>query len=281
MMKFAEPVTIQEDEHEFAYLKSLIKKRMGFNCDDYKQPHLKRRLAVRLRATQSRSYKEYAGILMKDENEPPRLKETLTINVTEFFRNPETYEAFRREALPLLVKAREGTKIIKAWSAGCSNGEELCSIAIMLLEFLGASARKYNIQLLGTDIDDESLEKAKSGIYQPKILEKMSKERLDRFFIYKDACYQVKDEIRGRVNFKRHDMISDPPLRGFDIIFCRNVTIYFDQKLQEKLYLNFYNALNDNGFFVMGKTESLVGPADGLFKPVDPRERIYQKGRKL
>ncbi len=277
MMKIAEP-TIREDEREFADLKSLIKKKMGFNCDDYKQAHLKRRLAVRLRATRSKSYKEYGGILMKDETESHKLKETLTINVTEFFRNHETYEAFRRAALPEMVKAKGESRIIKVWSAGCANGEELYSIAIMLFEFLGPSAKKYNIRLLGTDIDDESLEKARSGIYQPKILEKLSKERHERFFANKGTFYQIRDDIHGLANFKHHDMISDPQLRGFDIIFCRNVTIYFDQNLQEKLYLNFYNALNEKGYFVMGKTESLVGPAEELFKPVDPRERIYQKG---
>lgn len=278
MMKFAEPFTINEDEKEFALLRSVIKKKIGFNCDDYKKGHLKRRLAVRLRANNSKSYKEYSEILVRNESELPKLKEALTINVTELFRNPETYEAFSIIALPDLIKAKIGNKTLKVWSAGCSNGEEPYSIAIVLREFLGTTARKYNISILGTDIDEDSLRKAESGTYRSEQLEKISRKRLEWSFIKKnDNSYQVADEIRTIVKFKHHDMISGPRLSGFDVIFCRNVTIYFEQKLQERLYLDFYNALNEGGYFVMGKTETLVGPAGKLFKPVDSRERIYKK----
>ncbi len=277
MMNFSD-ISLHEDEKEFAELKTIIKRKIVFNCDQYKQAHLKRRLAVRLRANQSKSYKEYTEVILRDGAELQKLKETLTVNVTELFRNPETYEVFSRTVLPELIKSRADDSTIKIWSAGCSNGEEPYSIAIMLREFLGRSIKRYTISILGTDIDEDSLNKAKNGIYQLKQLEKISKDRLERFFIKKDDCgYQVNDEIRRLVKFRYHDMISGPRLYGFDIIFCRNVTIYFEQKLQEKLYLNFYNSLNEGGYFVMGKTETLVGTVDELFKPVDVRERIYQK----
>lgn len=280
MMTLPDAFPLHEDESEFTELKTLIKRKIGFNCEDYKQAHLKRRLAVRLRANRSRSYKEYANILLLDETESQKLKETLTVNVTELFRNPETYEAFRNIALPELIKTRGDTRTIRVWSAGCSNGEEPYSIAIMLREFLGMSIKRYNITILGTDIDEDSLEKAGRGIYQFKQLEKIGKDRLSKFFNKKeDYTYQVNDEIQDLVKFRYHDMISGPRMFGFDIIFCRNVTIYFEQALQERLYLNFYNALNDGGYFVMGKTETLVGPADELFLPVDVKERIYQKKR--
>lgn len=278
MMNFADPLSLHEDETEFADLKAIIKKKIGFNCDQYKQAHLKRRLAVRLRANRSRSYKEYTEILLRNETELQKLKETLTINVTELFRNPETYDVIRRTVLPELIKSKAEDRTLRIWSAGCSNGEEPYSIVIMLYEFLGILIRRYTISVLGTDIDEDSLKKAQNGIYQSKQLEKMSKDRLDRFFIKKEDCsYQVNDEMRRLVKFKYHDMISGPRLFGFDIIFCRNVTIYFEQALQEKLYLNFYNALNEEGYFVMGKTETLIGQAAELFKTVDVRERIYQK----
>ncbi|KCZ71127.1 methylase of chemotaxis methyl-accepting protein [Candidatus Methanoperedens nitroreducens] len=279
-MNLPDTFPLHEDEKEFAGLKAIIKKKTGFNCDEYKQAHLKRRLAVRLRANGSKSYNEYAEILLNNNAELQKLKETLTVNVTELFRNPETYEAFSRIALPVMIKAKVDNRSIRVWSAGCSNGEEPYSIAIMLLEFLGASARRYNISILGTDIDEDSLKKGENGIYQLKQLEKTGKDRLGRFFIKKDDdSYQVTDEIRSLVRFRYHDMISGPVLYGFDIIFCRNVTIYFEQKLQGKLYLDFYNALNEGGYFVMGKTETLTGQACRLFKAVDIRERIYQKER--
>jgi chemotaxis protein methyltransferase CheR len=277
MMNMSSPPAVYEDEKEFAELKVIIKRKIGFNCEDYKQPHLKRRLAVRLRATFSKSYKDYAELLLKNPEEEGQLKETLTVNVTELFRNPETYESVQKNVLPELIKQKGANSFIRVWSAGCSNGEEPYSIAILIKEFLGTSASRYNISILGTDIDEDSIKKAEAAVFQPKQLEKISKERLGKFFKLKENNYQVIDEVKSLVKIKRNDLISGPKLSGFDIIFCRNVTIYFEQKLQEILYLNFYNALNEGGFFVMGKTETLVGPASRLFKHVDLRERIYQK----
>lgn len=270
-----------EDEKEFTELKSLIKKKIGFNCDGYKQAHLKRRLAVRLRANNSESYKDYAMTLLQNDNEPEKLKEALTVNVTELFRNPETFEAFYEVGLPELIKTKGENTTIKVWSAGCSNGEEPYSIAIMLLEFLGYRASKYNISILGTDIDDDSLENAECGMYKTKQLEKISKERLERFFIKEGDEYAVADDLRKIVTFKHHDIISGPRMYGFDIIFCRNVTIYFDKDLQEELYMKFYESLNEGGYFLMGKTETLIGKTGALFKPVDIKERIYRKMRQL
>ncbi|SNQ58879.1 CheR family methyltransferase [Candidatus Methanoperedens nitratireducens] len=280
MITISDNFPVHENDKEFAELKTLIKRKIGFNCEDYKQAHLKRRLAVRLRANHSRSYKEYAGVLLTNETESQRLKETLTVNVTELFRNPETYKSFSKNVLPELFKSKENNKTIRVWSAGCSNGEEPYSLAIMLREFLGISIKRYDISILGTDIDEDSLKKAEKGTYHLKQLEKIGRERIERFFVRnEDYTYGVIDEIRNLVKFRYHDMISGPKLFGFDVIFCRNVTIYFEQALQEKLYLNFYNALNDGGYFVMGKTETLVGPAEELFHAVDVKERIYQKKR--
>lgn len=280
MITIPDNFPVHEDDEEFAELKTLIKRKIGFNCEDYKQAHLKRRLAVRLRANHSGSYKEYAGVLLTNETESQRLKETLTVNVTELFRNPETYASFSKNVLPELFKSKGNNKTIRVWSAGCSNGEEPYSIAIMLREFLGISIKRYDISILGTDIDEDSLKKAEKGIYHLKQLEKIGKERIERFFVQnEDYMYGVIDEIQNLVKFRYHDMISGPRVFGFDVIFCRNVTIYFEQALQEKLYLNFYNALNDGGYFVMGKTETLVGPAEELFHSVDVKERIYQKKR--
>ena len=272
---------IREDEKEFSDLKSIIKRKIGFNCEDYKQPHLKRRLAVRLRATESKSYRDYAQVLSKNEAEVNKLKETLTVNVTELFRNPETFDSVRNNVLPELIKQKGINKVIKVWSAGCSNGEEPYSIAIMLNEFLGSSTKRYNISIQATDIDDDSIAKAEMAIFQPKQLEKIGQERINRFFVKKGNNYQVIDEVKNLVKVKRHDLISGPKFSGFDIIFCRNVTIYFEQKLQEILYMNFYNALNDGGYFVMGKTETLVGPSTQLFKRFDLKERIFQKREKI
>ena len=281
MINLTQVTDIREDETEFIELKKIIKQKTGFNCEDYKQPHLKRRLAVRLRVTKSKSYREYSDLLLKSAQEEKQLKETLTVNVTELFRNPEMFESVRTNVLAELIKRKGENRVLKIWSAGCSNGEEASSIAIMLREFLGASFKKYNIYILCTDIDEDSLAKAENATFNPKQLEKISKERLDRFFVKTNDSYILNDELRKLLKVKHHDMISGPKLAGFDLIYCRNVTIYFEQKLQEVLYQNFYNALNEGGYFVMGKTESLVGPAGLMFKAVDLKERIYQRKEKL
>jgi chemotaxis protein methyltransferase CheR len=187
------------------------------------------------------------------------------------------FEYVRMKVLPELIKSKGENRVLKIWSAGCSNGEEASSIAIMLREVLGASFKRYNISILCTDIDDDSLAKAEKATFNPKQLEKISKERLDRFFVKTDNSYMLNDELKKLLKVKHHDMISGLKISGFDLIYCRNVTIYFEQKLQEVLYQNFYNALNEGGYFVMGKTESLVGPAGRLFKSVDLKERIYQR----
>ena len=276
MIDFSEP-SFKDDDREFVGLTSIIKKKIGFNCEEYKEAHLKRRLAVRLRANRSKSYKEYAEVLVKNKDELQKLRESLTINVTELFRNPETYDAFSKEVLPELFKNKRN-KTIKIWSAGSSDGKEAYSIAILLREFLGKSAEMYNISIVGTDIDDIVLQKGELGIYKSEQLKKISIRRLNKFFVKcDDDSYQVIDELRKQVRFKHHDLISGHKLSGFDIIFCRNVTIYFEQNLQERLYLDFYNALNNGGYFVMGKTETLTKNASSLFIPVNTKERIYIK----
>ncbi len=239
MTSLFEPVIVNEDEKEFAELKTIIKKKIDFNCDEYKQAHLKRRLAVRLRANHSKSYKEYATTLLYDEEEPLKLKEALTVNVTELFRNPETFETFSVTVLPELIKEKGEDRTIRVWSAGCANGEEPYSIAIMLLEFLRNQAKRYNISIIGTDIDDDSLKLAQFGTYKSKQLEKISRERLDRFFIKMGDCYQVIDDVRNIVLFRHHDMISDPLLYGFDIIKKNQINSYtiedFTSNLRDKL----------------------------------------------
>ncbi|MDW7726437.1 MAG: protein-glutamate O-methyltransferase CheR [Candidatus Methanoperedens sp.] len=277
-MMYGEEPHFKDDEKEFAGLRDVIKKQIGFNCDEYKKAHLKRRLAVRLRANRSTSYKDYADCLVNNADEMQKLKDCLTINVTELFRNPETYNAVSRSVLPELFKNKTKNNTIKVWSAGSSDGKEAYSIAIMMREFMDNSGRRYNISIIGTDIDENILRTAETGTYKTEQLKKISKERLEKFFVKIDENrYQVVDDIRRKVTFKNHDLISGRKLSGFDIIFCRNVTIYFEQKLQERLYLDFYNALNDRGYFVMGKTETLNGSASKLFIPVNPGERIYMK----
>jgi chemotaxis protein methyltransferase CheR len=271
------------EEASFQSLKKLIQQEIGFNCDQYKQNHFKRRIAVRMRACKVDTYKEYIRVLKSDEGEWSMLKDVLTVNVTEFFRNPEVYDAIKTTVLPdiLTQKRASGDKRIDVWSAGCSSGVEPYSIAILFCEHLGAHLGGFDVHILGTDLDVEALKEAERGFYRENVLKNVPPGILKKYFTQdkhdRYEGYVVSEEIKKMVAFKKGDLISGVKPRGFDLILCRNVTIYFEQKLQEKLYHDFYDSLNEGGFFVMGKTEMLVGGSRDKFQPYNSRERIFKK----
>jgi chemotaxis protein methyltransferase CheR len=278
MLKTAERHATKEDA-DLAVLKSLIKEKLGFNCEYYKNSHFKRRIDVRMRASGSKNYGDYVKLLKENTDERAVLMDTLTVNVTNFFRNSEVYDIIEKEVLPAVIKARGAghIKSIKIWSAGCSIGVEAYSIAMLLHHILGDSIKRYNISITGTDIDKASLQQAQQGVYSEAEMKDVRPAFLKKYFVLQGNQYHVIDELKKMTHFKSHDMISGLKMSGFDIIFCRNVTIYFEKELQETLYMDFYNGLNENGFFVMGKTETLLGPSKDRFKPFNAKERIYCK----
>jgi len=258
----------------YKLLKMKIQKKIRFNAPHYSDAHLKRRLATRMRSLRITTYKEYAEYLDKDKKEYERLKSALTVNVTEFFRNPETYYAVKNQVLPKIFSM--GKKNIRIWSAGCSDGKEPYSIAILIREYLKKKNNNFFIRIIATDIDEEMLEKGRKGWYSDEEMKGEIKKYLN-YFEKENGGYRVKPEIRNLVIFKKHDLLSDKMPSCIDMIFCRNVAIYFTRETKEKLYLDFYNALNKGGYFVTGKTEMLIGEARQLFVPVNNSERIYLK----
>ncbi len=217
-------------------------------------------------------------ILDSDTLEYNKLMDCLTINVTQFFRDPATFEALEKAVLPQLVSDKQNRKgkVIRMWSAGCASGEEPFSIAILLNEVLRNERYDIIVSIYATDIDEKILKKAEMGEYDDLSMEKVKREYIDRYFTY-SGRYKVKDEIKRSVRFKRHDLISEKALTQLDLILCRNVLIYFSRNLQEKLFAQFHQGLNKGGYLVIGKTETLAMEAMKMFKAVDVRERIYQK----
>lgn len=268
-----------EEDPGFELLKKIITENTGFNCEYYKEAHFRRRINVRVRATNSESYGAYLKILKKDPLEYGYLVETLTVNVSEFFRNPETFRIIEKEIIPSIVKHRSESLIqsIRIWSAGCAAGEEAYSLAILLHRVLKKDFNKYRIRIIGTDIDAQSLEKARKGIYSENSLKNVDAGTKNQYFLKQGEVYQVIDQLRNITHFKYHDLISGPTINHFDIIICRNAMIYFKKEIQEQLQFNFYQALEKGGFFVIGKAETLLGTAPDLFKPYNTRERLYIK----
>jgi chemotaxis protein methyltransferase CheR len=270
--------TLEEDPG-FELLKRIITGNTGFNCEHYKEAHFRRRINVRIRATNSESYGAYLKILKKDPQEYEFLVDTLTVNVSEFFRNPETFKIIEKEVIPSILKYRSDSLIrsIRIWSAGCAAGEEAYSLAILLHRVLKTEFSNYKIRIIGTDIDAQSLEKARKGIYSENSLKNLDPIIKERYFLKQGEMYQVIDELKNITQFKRQDLITGPRIDRFDLIVCRNVMIYFKKEIQEKLQLNFYQALEKEGFFLIGKSETLLGTASNLFKPYNTRERLYIK----
>jgi chemotaxis protein methyltransferase CheR len=263
----------------FLDVKRLIVERLSLDCDHYKDGYLKRRFAVRMRERGTRTYDDYAHLLKNDPREYDDLMRDLTINVTQFFRDQAVFKALEEDVLPMLIyeKVSRGEGSIRIWSAGCSSGEEPYSICILLRELLGEEFDNFSISVIGSDIDEGVLESAQEGVYLPRQVVNVPKPYLERYFVLKGGNYHLCQEIKDMVRFRNIDLFTSTAGSHFDMILCRNVVIYFTREMQEKLYMNFYRALRDGGYFVMGNTETLVGEATNRFDQSFIRERIYQK----
>lgn len=263
---------------DFAVLTDKIARERGFGCASYKEKCLRRRIAVRMRARGVLTYTQYARVLDADTREWDLLLDALTINVTKLFRNWETFDAIARLVLPALWERPEPR--LRMWSAGCSSGEEAYSLAILAHRFLagrGEAHRLDRVQVLGTDIDRASLEAARVGAYAEGAFADTPPELRARYF-GNGAPHAVRPAVRDVVRFARLDLLREAPPPGPQhLIVCRNVIIYFDRDTQEALFARFHDALAPGGFLVLGKVESLFGPARSRFVPVDARERIFRR----
>lgn len=266
------------EDWDFAVLKRQILKDAGFDCSPYSDKFLKRRFDIRMRANNVGSYREYAVLLKRDPLEYTELIEALTIPVTEFFRDPDVFEDFEKIVIPKLIadKKRKKQKVIRAWSAGCASGEEAYSIAMLMNESLGPKLDDFTLSIHGTDIDDGALAKAERGEYTPEEIKKVPEAYQKKYFSFDGKNYRIDEGFNQFMRFEKHELISGKPYRYFDVVFCRNVLIYFSRETHEKVHMLFYDALNDDGFLIMGKTELLHGKAREMFVPVGDKG-IYQK----
>lgn len=268
-------------DKEIAYVMLMrqIKLDRGIDFSQYRDRVLKRRLALRMRATGAKSYAEYLQVLIHNSEEYKELFEVLTINVTSFFRDEPVWNLLKKEVFPDLIasKKKMNSERIRIWSAGCSSGEEPYSLAILLYELNEQENFKFKIEIIGTDIDDGSLKHAEEGKYDRSSLKTVNAYRLKRFFIPVEDKFLVVPQVKDLVRFKKQDLVHGPGVPAVDMVTCRNVFIYFNRSLQEHLIMKFYRSLVDDGNFIMGNTENLLGEARQLFKVVNSEYRIFQK----
>jgi len=268
------------DPEGFALLTAEIARVSGMQLGDYKEKVLRRRIAVRMRACAVEGYTEYRERLKQDPVELEKLKDALTINVTRLYRNPETWAKLRETVLPALLKLRESG--IRVWSAGCSSGEEPYTLALCLAEEAeraGRSGWAARSTIIATDIDEAVMAKARAARYPAASFMEMPPALADRYFRPVDGGdREVVGAIKRMVEVRRQDLLRDPaPGAGFDLVVCRNVVIYFDRDGQERLFDRFADALAPGGYLLLGKVETLVGPAREKLELVDVRERIFRR----
>jgi chemotaxis methyl-accepting protein methylase len=257
-----------------------VRQERGIDLDSYKPSFLQRRLAIRLRARDCPDYASYGRLLRREPEEYGPLLDALAINLTRFFRDATTFQAIEEKCLPALLKARAAERRLRLWSAGCAAGEEPYSLAIILREKLGAVLRRWQIEILATDADESALEKARHGLYDPFSFQGVAPRYqawIERYFTSDQKHRQLAAEVRTMVSFQRHDLTRDPPPADLDLLLCRNVLIYFDSALQDRLYRAFHKALRAEGFLVLGKTEIMPMTWGRLFAPVELREHIYRR----
>ncbi len=270
----------ETEDPAFAALAGRIAAHTGLDVGMYKDRCLRRRIAVRMRACGVHNYADYLGVLERVPAELDLLADALTINVTNFFRNPETWEWLGTHLLPDLLSEREGR--LRVWSAGCASGEEPYTLAMLIalvLERLDRSAWLERVQVDATDIDRVSLERAAAARYPERAFAEMDPATRARFCVDAgDGQLAVRDELRALVKVRRLDLTGDQAVgRTYDLILCRNVVIYFDRETQERLMQRFADQLVPRGILVLGKVETIFGSARARFDLVEPRERIYRK----
>ncbi|MFS0863556.1 CheR family methyltransferase [Fredinandcohnia sp. 179-A 10B2 NHS] len=230
-----------------------IKKKNGIDLALYKEAQMMRRLTSLYEKKGFRSFIEYFKAI---DSSPELLNEFLdrmTINVSEFYRNAKRWEVLENKILPNILQEN---KSIKVWSAACSAGEEPYTLAMILSKYVPL----HKLTVLATDIDDNILARAKTGIYPERSLQEVPPEMKRKFFTQEGTFFKVNDEIKKAVTFKKHNLLADPFGANFDLIVCRNVLIYFTEDAKNLVYTKFSNALNKNGIFFVGSTEQIFNP---------------------
>jgi two-component system, chemotaxis family, CheB/CheR fusion protein len=255
----------------------IVRQRTGVNFANYKHTTIRRRIARRMIFKQIDKLDDYVKSLRSDAKEVDQLFGDILINVTSFFRDSAAFATLQKKILPKIVKAKEPRGDIRIWVPGCSTGEEVYSIAIAVLEALGRQSSGIRVQIFGTDLSEQIVAKARTGVYSEAIAKDVGTARLRRFFTKTSSGnYQINRTVRDMCTFARQNVSEDAPFSRIDLITCRNVLIYLGPQLQKKCIPIFHYSLNPDGYLMLGTSESVGGFAD-LFALVDKKYKIYTK----
>ncbi len=263
------------DEQGFEDLLAFVRDTRGFDFTGYKRPSLTRRIRRRMTASGAATYADYRDVLESDPAEFPALFDTVLINVTSFFRDPECWAFLQEQIIPELLAARPKGEI-RVWSAGCSSGEEPYSLAMLFAEVLGIEECADRVKIYGTDVDEDALRVARGGQYPDRSLEALTADMRERYFEQRGGQYTFRSDLRRRVIFGRHDLTRDAPISRLDLLVCRNTLMYLNVEAQRQVVDRFHFALRDGGHLFLGKAEMLLSHSD-RFEVVSLRRRVFRR----
>lgn len=255
---------------DYEGFKSEIYKMTGINLSYYKEKQMKRRIDSLIKKNGYERYEDYVKVLKSNNVLFNEFINYLTINVSEFYRNPEQWEVLKHDIFPILLKKN---KKLKIWSAACSTGDEPYTLVMVLNSYIPLN----EIKIIATDIDKEALHKAMSGKYCEKSLEKLPKEYIGKYFIKNSDTYVIKDEVKKQVEFSQHNMLKDDYPKGCDLIVCRNVLIYFTEEAKSFIYQRFNSSLKNEGILFVGSTEQIIMANKYYFMPLKTFFYIKEK----
>jgi chemotaxis protein methyltransferase CheR len=263
---------------EFDSIRDTLRQLRQFNLDAYKDKCVKRRIAIRVRATNCTTVKDYCELLRSCDCEVDKLLKVLTIHVSQFFRNRSAFEKLQQEIIPYLfsIARQDGRTELNCWSVGCATGEEPYSLAMIFADHFAEETKQLPVRIYGTDVDEATLHAAREARYVEERLAELPEKYKNRYFRDAEGKYVLSDAIKQMVEFNRGDISHDNIFQESELILCRNMLIYFEREQQETVIRNFARVLRPGGILVLGKSESLFGECRKYFQTVCPVERIYR-----
>ncbi|THE63599.1 protein-glutamate O-methyltransferase CheR [Salinadaptatus halalkaliphilus] len=265
-------------EDAFSTLLEYMESELGFATSHYNESYLDRRITARMRRTSCESYAEYLEFVRADADEQEALLDSLSINVTGFFRNPEVWDGIRDVLATLSNQERR----VDVWSAACADGREPYSLSMLIHDDRRIDAD--SVRILATDISDPALETAREGVYEESRTTDIGDElghlrNYDQYVDYdgEAGTYRVRDRIKKPVTFERHDLINGASKSGFDLVTCRNLFIYIESEAKRAMLETIARSLRDGGYLVIGKSETIPPALKSTFDAVDNKHRIYQR----
>ncbi|MDB5004156.1 MAG: hypothetical protein JWQ34_2381 [Mucilaginibacter sp.] len=266
----------QQDNETFKQILTVLRVRRGVDFTYYKKSTLKRRIIRRMALNKIERPVDYLLYLRENKLEQDALYNDMLISVTNFFRDPQSFDVLCKDIFPVLLNSKTDVEPLRIWIAGCATGEEAYSVAICLQEQLGDKAAAIKIQIFATDISETAIAKARTGIYRQTELTGVSPSRLQQFFTKLDGSYQVNKIIRDMCVFAHHNLLKDPPFSKIDLVSCRNVMIYLEPVLQKRALTTFNYSLNKGGYLMLGKSET-IGTSTDIFTPYNSTEKLYHR----